>query len=342
MKPVVTVTARHLGMLVDFGARRGLDAAAFLARHHVKRELLTDNESRVPNEVFAAAWREIPELIGAPHFGLEVAQMAIERPPHNAFALLMYAARSSPNLGAAYATAIRFIRIVHDGAAVQFDPAGRLYLRPPIPVDIPPHAQDFLLATLLFMGRRLAGFDWNPEVVRFEHAAPADTAPYARVFRAPLRFDQSLCEIAFPRAILERPVVGSDPALHAVLEQHAEALLTRLPQTKRISDRVRQVVFARVAAETPDLDDVARTFGMSGRSLQRLLRAEGLTFRAVVDEVRRDLAISHMDAGRLSVPEIAFVLGFSDATAFHRAFRRWTGGAPGRYRSMRQPPGALA
>jgi AraC-like DNA-binding protein len=146
-----------------------------------------------------------------------------------------------------------------------------------------------------------------------------------------VEFDQPATEIVFARAVIDLPVVGADPALYAMVAERADELLARLPKAERPIDRVRECIVRMVGTSRIELEDVARSSGTSTRSLQRMLHAAGLSFRQVVDDVRRELALRHMHAGRLSVSELAVVLGFADATSFHRAFRRWTGSAPGEY-----------
>jgi len=100
-----------------------------------------------------------------------------------------------------------------------------------------------------------------------------------------------------------------------------------------LRDRVRRTLFQLVQREEMSLDHVARAMGMSGRTLQRDLRDAGTSFRELVDEVRREIAISHMTQGDLPITAIALLLDFSDVSAFHRSFRRWTGQAPSVFRA---------
>jgi AraC-like DNA-binding protein len=330
MKPIATVTARHILMLAEFGARRGLDVDQYLSSLGLRRDELTPADARVPSALLGRAWREIPALVSAPYFGLELSETAVERPPHNGLAVLFYAARNSATLRSAYETIARYLRIIHDTPGIHFDVSdgeARWFGNP----KIPPQASEFLMATILGLGRRMAGSRCRPEAVRFEHAALADAAPHHRVFGVRVEFDQPATEIVFARAVIDLPVVGADPALYAMVAERADELLARVPQSERPIDRVRECIVRMVGTSRIEIEDVARSSGTSTRSLQRMLHAAGLSFRQVVDDVRRELALRHMHAGRLSVSELAFVLGFADATSFHRAFRRWTGSAPGEY-----------
>lgn len=334
MSVTVTVTAQHLAMCVGFGARRGLNVPEFLAWLGVSPQTLADPEGRIPHEIFAAALDEIPQRIGAPYFALELARAASENPPHN-LAVLIYASRSCATLGEAYATTIRFLRIIHDAAAIRMDVDGdeaRLFLRPSAPIRLPRQAREFMFAMLMLHGRKSCGEVWSPRIVRFEHESPGDLAPYEQIFGAPIEFGAPVSEIRFDRALLDKPLIAADAALYAVIQKHAEEMLRRIPRLDEPTDRVRQCVATMVCEGMPAIERVARHVGTSRRSLQRMLRDSGVTYRQLVDDVRRELAVRHVADRARTLPEIAFLLGFSEAPAFHRAFRRWTGMSPGQYR----------
>jgi AraC-like DNA-binding protein len=103
-----------------------------------------------------------------------------------------------------------------------------------------------------------------------------------------------------------------------------------------LADRVRRAIFHLLQRDAMTIARVAQTLGMSSRSLQRQLRDEKTSFRALVDDVRRELAISHVAAGHTPLSAIALLLDFSDASAFHRSFRRWTGKSPSEFRAASQ------
>ncbi|HEX2835689.1 MAG TPA: AraC family transcriptional regulator [Thermoanaerobaculia bacterium] len=334
MRAVITVAAGHIRMLIQFGARRGLDVPAFVKWLGIDPAVLEDVDARVPHERFAVALDEVSRLIQAPDLGLELAYDAVEMPQAH-LAFLNYVAQSSATIGAAYDTVIRYLRIVHDGRGIWLDAGGpdaRIYIQPPLPLPLPRHAHDFMLASMYLRGRRLAAESWSPHVVRFAYARPADVSMHRRIFGASLEFGCERSELVFDRAVLDRPVLTADPMLHALMQQHAEQLIARLPRLDSPADRVRQAVAMLMSRGVPELEAVARHLHTSARTLQRTLNHEGLTFRQLVDAVRRDLGVRYVADDRLPLPEVAFLLGFSDTSSFHRAFRRWTGSAPGEYR----------
>jgi AraC-like DNA-binding protein len=164
---------------------------------------------------------------------------------------------------------------------------------------------------------------------------PADAEPYAERFQAPICFGADRDRLCFTAAEWRSPTVDGDAALASVLEEHARVLAARLPRapTQFVSS-VRGSIMAALP-ENADEEGVARALHMSRRTLQRKLAQDGTSFRTVLDEVRRGLAESYLVDPTVSIPEVAFMLGFSEQSSFHRAFQRWTGCAPGRWRRER-------
>ena len=125
-----------------------------------------------------------------------------------------------------------------------------------------------------------------------------------------------------------------DDRLLALIERHATSMTAELGDDRAsLRDRVRRTIFHLLQREAMTIQRVARAMGMSGRSLQRQLRAEGTSLRELVDAVRRDIAIAQVAAGTTPITTIARLLDFSDASAFHRSFRRWTNQSPSEYRA---------
>src|SRR5262249_39669466 len=134
--------------------------------------------------------------------------------------------------------------------------------------------------------------------------------------------------------LLERPFAAPNPSTHAYLERHAARLLEAL-DPERWSDRVRRTLAENLRRGTVQQAQVARRLAVSERTLQRRLGEEGLSFAGILDAVRRDLCLGYIAEPSLAVYEIAFLLGYSEPSALHRAFRRWTGESPQAYRAKR-------
>ena len=148
-------------------------------------------------------------------------------------------------------------------------------------------------------------------------------APYRRFFQAPLRFDAEQTVLVFPARWLERPLPGADATLRRILEQQVEAL--EASGGPDIVGQLRRVLRSLLVTGSGSLDQVAQLFSMHRRTLNRRLRASGTTFQRLVEEMRYEIARQLLEDTRMSVVEIAAALDYADASAFTRAFKRWSG-----------------
>ena len=190
------------------------------------------------------------------------------------------------------------------------------------------HAEGAALVGVKLL-RRLVGPDWRPRHVLFGHARPRDTGEHARLLGAPLRFGAPvMAAVTFPAADLERPVPGADRGLLPIVERHLDELLASGAASDDWVDGVRGAIVASVCDGPPGIAAIAKRLGLSVRTLQRRLGEEGVVFKTLVDEIRRDLALRYLASGKSDLTEIAFLLGYSELSAFDRAFRRWTGSTP--------------
>jgi AraC-like DNA-binding protein len=166
----------------------------------------------------------------------------------------------------------------------------------------------------------------------FLHAAPPVEviARYAEIAGVVPEFGRERCEIAFPRAIRDCVVPTAKPALATAIESKLAALLDAIDRNAAVSARVRAVIGDRIGTPLP-IDELARAVFMSRRSLERALADEGTSAAALIDDERMQRALAWLPA--LSVNEVAERLGYSDARAFARAFKRWTGMAPSQVRT---------
>ncbi len=174
--------------------------------------------------------------------------------------------------------------------------------------------------------RRLAAGRFRPQVVCFEHPAPRDTREHERIVGAPCRFGEPMTAIQFDALHLRDPVARAPRV----------SLARSAPQTESWIDRVRQDVARALPDGHPSIGLVAQQLSLSVRTLQRRLVEQGVVYRGLVDDVRRELALGYLADPALSLTELAFLLGYSELSAFDRAFRRWTGTSPGAFRASRR------
>lgn len=197
----------------------------------------------------------------------------------------------------------------------------------------PALATDVTMATLMELGRRSTGVRVAPLAVELA-AAGRDARPYEDYFGCPVQFGRAEDRLLLRRADLDRPFPGRNPELLEMLLPPLAAALAELQAQDSISTQVTLALKRVLASGRPDLAQVAADLGLSERTLQRRITEEGTTFRALLLEARRSLGRQLLESPDCDIQEVAFLLGYQDANAFHRAFKEWEGVSPARWRAL--------
>lgn len=327
-----TVCVKVLRAPVATAAALGLAPEAALHALGVTADLLADTAARVPHGLAVRAWTEIPARVGAPTFGLHASEMTCAA----AFDVLDHAVSHCSTLGEALQALIRYQRLLHDANDIRLEEAARgqvcLSQRLRLPERPPEHLTDFIASQWILRSARLCGAAVAVSRVELTRPLPGDLAHHRRVFRAPIAFGAERNAAWFDADVLNTPIPHADPSLSAVLRRHADDLLAALPPSNSLATALRRYLLGALDGGTPDVQRAASSIGVSTRTLQRKLEEEGTSFKAVLDEARRTLALSYLRDGSRTVSEVAFLVGFSEVSAFSRAFRRWTGRSAVSYR----------
>jgi AraC-like DNA-binding protein len=280
----------------------------------------------IPVRTVTDFWEATVRMTGQSGLGLRLAQY-VRPESYEVFGCLIAA---SATLGNAALRATRLIGLVTQSVSFSLHCDGQrasLSVEPLYPELLHREAIEFMVGAVHVIGRRITGRVLTPIEVRFTHAAPADTSHHQRLFAAPIRFGAPSNTLVFESKLLDLPLQSHDSSLCAALERQADELLGREP-AHGFKAEVRAALAAELRGGDPSAEHVAVALAVHPKTLARRLRAEGTTFRRVVDELRLQLAERYLRQPGLSVEEVAFLLGYSDHSAFHRAFRRWTGRAP--------------
>jgi AraC-like DNA-binding protein len=248
---------------------------------------------------------------------------------------LDYVVASGGTIEDALKAAARYMRLVNDTLDVHLEKHGdRALLRLENSVILPRAAADFQLGALFWnYFRSWLQSELSGLTLLLAHPSPADPGEYQRTFApARLRFSAEFYGFAFDAALLRRPVPQADRRLHEIIRQHAEHALSSLPAVQSVTAEVRRLVMEELSGGNPSAAHVARRLGMSTRTLGRSLEDEGTTFKDLLEEVRKRLALRYVASRDFGLAEVALLLGYSQTGPFHRAFRRWTGTTPLEYR----------
>jgi AraC-like DNA-binding protein len=329
-----TIAAGLVAGLLTYAERHGADADALAAASGLSRERLRDPDERVPLPRYLALAREARHALDdealALHYGAEVAMADV-----SIVGLIMEAA---PDMAAALRQLQRYGRLALEVDAGDSGPvfelersADRLLLVERRPEGPGSELSEEAVVRLVCGPRRFLD---RSHVLRVHltRQAPEHPDEYERVLACPVRFGAPRTEIELHPDVGSWPVARHPRYVSGVLREKGDALLARRPPPENFREQVEDIVRTVVHEGDLSADAVAARLHCSRSTLSRRLRAEGTGFRQVVDGVRRELATTYLRAGRSSVGEVAYLVGFSDAAAFSRTFRRWTGQPPGRFR----------
>jgi AraC-like DNA-binding protein len=245
--------------------------------------------------------------------------------------------RNAPSVREACRRFVRYgslLSEVHVFALEEHDSSAALVQRSPAAPSVGGRHPNEMFAAIIV--RLVCELIEAPEAIRlvaFAHPAPPDVSEQDAFFRCAVLFGRGENRIEFDRSLLDRPIKGADDALLAVLDEQAERIVAERVAVSDAVSRVRQQIRTAVKNGQPTLELVATAMRVSPRTLQRRLTAEKTTFNALVDHVREELARAYIVNPRLALGEVAYLLGFSEISAFSRAFKRWTGSTPAAFRA---------
>jgi len=332
-----TVAASLFIDVAGYLERRGLRGADLCAALAIDPATLQQPNCRVPGAWMEGLFAEGERLTGDRHLGLHTA----EAYNPGALDILGYVLLSCRSAGEALERLARYGSLLNDGLRVTIASGGEetccrceavegmdnFLLRSPRQV------MEAMACGTVTSIRRLTAARVEPLAVGFQHAAPEETGEHRRIFGLDVRFEQPENAIVYRTEDLKAGLLSANEALLTVFDARAAAALEQLEERGPMSRRVLRIVSERMRGRIPAVAEVATALATSERSLQRELRAEGVSFRELVEEVQRTAAIEHLAAPGATATEVAFLLGFSEPSAFTRAFRRWTGAAPTEYRA---------
>jgi AraC-like DNA-binding protein len=310
---------------------RGHDSSRLFRTAGLDPAILRDPNGRYPQLRMAQLWRLAVEETGDGALGLKAAAFVQPATFHS----LGLAILASQTLEDAMIRGARFSRIVSNAVdvVVSETPRGVLQticFRPGVPVV--DEAVDLFTASNLKLGRMLTGGDIKPlEICLRRGASPALAAEFEAYFGMPIRFGAELNSVLLPTVEVRKPLPMANAQLARQNDQVVMAYLARFDGAQ-ISERVRAEMISRLASGEPARADVARSLLMTEKTLQRRLKDEDTNYQQILEGTRRELAQQYLREGNISVCEVTFRLGFSDQSSFTRAFKRWTGKAPGEFR----------
>lgn len=329
--PPMLASARILRNFAEAVGALGFDPDAVLKKASLSWtdvERANVEEHRIPVEALGRFWAAALEVTGDPAIGVRIGALArLDR-----YGVVGDVLRASATLGDALLKAVRYMNLLVETARLSVVVDGKHGQVVYSSTRVPPVAADAALTQMMVLSRELTKRELVPTRVRFAHGAPPDDSIYREVFGVTPTFDDFEHLLVFPSDHLTLPIATQDSRRAELLAAQASRLSETLSPEDSISRRVRQVLASELQGGNPMLENVAAQLGLHPKALMRRLKQEGTSHSALLDAIRREHAERYLGTPSLNVAEAAFLLGFSDASAFNKAFRRWFGVAPLEFR----------
>ena len=339
--PNPTIAAGYPKAFLEFALSRGANRAALLERSHLCLDNLEDPEGRIPLNTYFALMKVGIELCNEPALALLFGE-AVRLQDISIVGVLGETLRNIESANRYARLALDpddggnadAIELVREGGDLWLKSTSEAYIDNPLLTE---SAFARNVCGVRAMLASLPGFAKMPfpKAIRFTHKEPSYRAEYDRIFGVPLFFGSNMNALLLDEGFLKVSLPRANPHLSQVLTARAEELLKSLESSKTTRGEVEKLLTANLQSGAMSVDVIARQLGVSRQTLFRRLKAEGVTFEKVLDELRHRMAMKYLDDRKLSVNETAYLVGFSDPAAFSHAFKRWTGHSPATIRKRK-------
>jgi AraC-type DNA-binding domain-containing proteins len=328
----LTMAASGVRALLEMAVAMGADRRALLDRSGIEPADLENGDNRIPFPKYVALMKAGQDLCNDPALALHFGETV--DPAEISFTNSI----GAQSMTEAFAIGNRYARLTVEVGDENTDrfvltrTGGQLWM-----IDNRRNANEFPeltesgFARMACSVRRLLGGKQLIKEVHVTHAAPAYRAEYDRVFGVPVVFGSDRNALLLDDAAMNIKTPVSATSVSEVLTAHADDLLEKLGSSKSVKHHVERLLMESLTGGDVSMDAIASKLGLSRQTLFRRLKAENTTFEKVLDQVRYRLALHHLDEGKKSVNQTAYLVGFSDPAAFSRAFKRWTGRSPRGY-----------
>jgi AraC-like DNA-binding protein len=332
-----TIATGFAEAFLQFAVARGADRQTLIEQSRLRPEDLTERDNRLPLATYVALMKAAIKLCDEPALAL-LFGAGVSLSDISILGSVGHAATAEEGL----CQTNRYARLVIDGGdgetahRLEFVPEdGKVWLRFTSTLFADnPLLTESAFARCVCDGRKVAAATGgvtqcpSPKAIRFTHTAPSYREEYDRIFGVPLVFGSSMNAILFGEELLSVRLPQPNQYVSSLLKERAEALLEKLEDSKSMRGRVESLLIPILHTGEADMETIASKLALSRQTLFRKLKAEGVTFEQVLDELRHKLAREYLNGKNGSVSETAYLLGFSDPAAFSRAFKRWTGASP--------------
>ena len=304
----------------------GLDPAVVFAQAGIHPDAIFDQGARVPYETFDKLLQLAQQLTGDALFGLK--GEAYFRPAH--LGALGFAWLASSSLRTAFQRVSRYARVINERLVITLEEDGAnlvVSFDARVPSINQAMREDVQLSIALKCCRTIAGKHFHPAQIRYQQAGPADTAYHYELFRCPIEFNATTTSMLIPLEIVDKKLTGSNDEL-AGLNEHIVVKYLAHSAKKDVVNRAKAAILDELGSGGVTETLIAEKLHMTPRNLHRKLTKDGTSFNSLLNEVRQELAQLYIQDRSMTLTEISFMLGFSEASSFSRAYKNWTGQSP--------------
>jgi AraC-like DNA-binding protein len=320
--------ARIVMQLVELAAGHGHEPQQICRAVGVSWQVLQNPNSTIAADAVERLSLHVAQLIGDPNVGLRLARNTGDVSQFDPGLLMMMACSCleeslvrMERMQAYWSDGARFALVrLRDGLRLR-------HYQPGAVSEFSRMSDEAALAKIAHGVRALTGTDARARIVRFRHARPDDTSEHSAVFGCELMFDAPHSELELTKELLQRPLPHANKIYRNIFQRQVEHALARLPARSGLAHDVRRAAEAALLSGHCSLAATASVLGISARSLQRKLQAEATSFGELIEALRRELADAYL-AQDVPIQEVAWQLGYKTPSAFHHAFKRWTGHTP--------------
>ncbi|MEA5616610.1 AraC family transcriptional regulator [Cronbergia sp. UHCC 0137] len=324
--------------IIQYVAAQGIEINGLYSAASIDPAWLDDPDGQVSGEILKYLWREAVKLTSDRYLGLHIGE-AFDL---SAIGIVGYVLLNCQTYGQVLEKLSQYTRLFSQGVAIHHTIShGWVHCDCEIIGNVknylleePQHPIESTFAALFTATQQLTGKSLQAYRVWFQHQSPEDCSEYERIFQTVVEFSQPTNRIFFDVNCLNWSVRSANPNLLSVFEQHAAIMLKKQNQSHLYSQKVMIAIAQNLQGDIPLIDAIARGLKISVRQLQRELQSENTSYQQLLDKTRRELALQQIQNPETSIHDIAFLLGFSEPSAFHRAFKRWTGQTPRNYRTL--------
>lgn len=326
-----SVSVYFVKSALDTILHHGLDPAPLLHDAGISPSLLQAHQARVTAQSFSTLWLGVAKALDDELFGQDSRRMKV-----GSFALLSQILVNCNKLADAVQRMASFFNLILDDFVCAVEQRDTQVL---LTIQGKPDIKDpkvFGFETLLMLQHGLACWLIGRRIpileASFSYPEPTRSAEYQFMYSRQLTFNCEMTSISFARHYLDLQIVQDERTAKEFVRNAPANIVLKYKNTNSLTVQIRRRLRSYPISAWPAFELVAESFNMTTSTLRRRLSDEGQSFQAIKDDLRRDMAIDYLCYTKLSIEKIALNLGFAETSAFHRAFKKWAGAAPGEYR----------